>query len=62
MLRVEAEGRLTERNFTDSIRFALGAAFGPERHVAVGGVFLMHRGKANLHVMVRPSSLGSSIG
>ncbi|KAF7552988.1 hypothetical protein G7Z17_g3954 [Cylindrodendrum hubeiense] len=50
LLHVTTRGRIGSTNFTDSIRAAVGAAFG-DRLISLGGVFVVHKGKTKLHVM-----------
>lgn len=49
-LHVKAKGRIGTKNFTDSIRNAIQAVHG-EKLISIGGVFVVHAGKAKLHVM-----------
>ncbi len=49
-LHVKASSRTGNLNFTDSIQKALKDAYG-DRLISLGGVFVIKRGKANLHVM-----------
>jgi hypothetical protein len=50
VLKIEAKVRTGKLNFTEAIRKALKAEFG-ERIISMGGVFVIKKGKANLHVM-----------
>jgi len=50
VLKITAKIRTGADNFTASIQRALKDKFG-ERIISVGGVFLIKKGKANLHVM-----------
>lgn len=50
VLKVEAKIRTGKPNFTETIQDALNAKFG-ERVISMGGVFVIKKGKANLHVM-----------
>lgn len=50
VLKITAQGRTGSLNFTGTIQEALKAHFG-ERTVSLGGVFLIRKGKAKLHVM-----------
>ncbi|KAG0647978.1 Ester hydrolase [Hyphodiscus hymeniophilus] len=50
VLKIEAKIRTGRPNFTDTIQSALKAKFG-ERLISMGGVFVIKKGKANLHVM-----------
>lgn len=50
VLKITASSRTGTLNFTDAIRKALKDAYG-ERTISLGGVFLISRGRANLHVM-----------
>jgi hypothetical protein len=47
---VKATGRTSEKTFVNAIRTALAAKYG-EEPVGVGGVFIIGKGKAKLHVM-----------
>lgn len=52
VLKVTARGRKGgEKSFTECIRRALGAHYGRERMVSLGGVFVVKSGKTNYHVM-----------
>ena len=50
VLKIEAKIRTGKSNFTEAIQDALRANFG-ERLISIGGVFVIKKGKANLHVM-----------
>ncbi len=50
VLKIVATTRIGKENFTGAIQEILKAEYG-ERAVSLGGVFLIRRGKANLHVM-----------
>jgi len=50
VLRITAKSRIGKDNFTATIQKALKGRFG-ERVVSMGGVFVIKKGKANLHVM-----------
>ncbi|KAL3442304.1 hypothetical protein BJX65DRAFT_312995 [Aspergillus insuetus] len=50
ILHIVAKGRLGQLNFPESIQSVLRAHYG-NRPVSLGGVFLIRRGKAKLHVM-----------
>ncbi|XP_056010765.1 ester hydrolase C11orf54 homolog isoform X2 [Ostrea edulis] len=50
VLEVKAKKRVGEENFMSSLRKTLKAHYG-ENPVALGGVFLVEKGKANLHIM-----------
>jgi Domain of Unknown Function (DUF1907) len=50
VLKIVAKTRTGKMNFTETIQAALRAKYG-ERTVSVGGVFVIRKGKANLHVM-----------
>jgi hypothetical protein len=50
VLRIEAKIRTGKENFTETLQNALKAKFG-ERLISMGGVFVIKKGKANLHVM-----------
>ncbi|KAJ9613904.1 hypothetical protein H2200_002040 [Cladophialophora chaetospira] len=49
-LHVTAKSRTGHLNFTETIQEALKASFG-DKLVSIGGVFLIKKGTANLHVM-----------
>lgn len=51
VLEVKASCRTGEENLMSCLRKALQARYG-EKPVALGGVFLVEKGKANLHIMV----------
>ena len=51
VLEVRAEIRTGNENFVSCMRKTLQKKYG-ERPVALGGVFLIEKGKAKLHVMV----------
>lgn len=51
VLEVKASCRTGEENLMSCLRKALQAKYG-EKPVALGGVFLVEKGKANLHIMV----------
>jgi hypothetical protein len=50
VLKIIARTRTGDKNFTDTIRDALKDVYG-ERLVSMGGVFVIRKGKAKLHVM-----------
>ena len=50
VLHVTASSRTSTLNFTEAIRKALQDAYGT-RTISLGGVFVISKGKANLHVM-----------
>jgi len=50
VIRVSVKGRITSDNFVTSMRKGLQAKFG-DQQVSLGGVFLIKKGKAKLHVM-----------
>ncbi|KAI3390633.1 hypothetical protein diail_9012 [Diaporthe ilicicola] len=49
-LYIKARGRVGSDGFTQSIQRAIKAAYG-NKLISVGGVFVMHHGRAKLHVM-----------
>ena len=51
VLKVMASSRNGPKNFTDCIREAMADSLGQDRTVSLGGVFLIRKGKANIHVM-----------
>ncbi|TEA22285.1 Ester hydrolase C11orf54-like protein [Colletotrichum sidae] len=52
VIKITASGRKgDEQSFTECIRMALRAAYGNERQVSLGGVFLVKSGRAVYHVM-----------
>ncbi|KAL4961122.1 PTD012 family protein [Aspergillus stella-maris] len=51
VLKVTARSRTGPLNFTNSIRAGLLEAYGEEKPLSMGGVFLLKRGKAKFHVM-----------
>ena len=51
VLKITASSRKGRKNFTDCIREAMEDSLGQDQTVSLGGVFLIKRGKANLHVM-----------
>ncbi|KAJ4252853.1 hypothetical protein NW762_010759 [Fusarium torreyae] len=52
VIKVTAQGRKGDvGSFTDFTRFALREAFGENRQVSLGGVFILKKGKARYHVM-----------
>ncbi|KAM5344073.1 hypothetical protein ACJ41O_012610 [Fusarium nematophilum] len=52
VVKVTAQGRKGDvASFTDFMRHALREAYGEDRQVCLGGVFIMKRGKARYHVM-----------
>ncbi|WQF78096.1 hypothetical protein CDEST_03110 [Colletotrichum destructivum] len=52
VLRIAARGRKgPEKSFTECIRQGLRAAYGDERTVSLGGVFVVRAGRATYHVM-----------
>ena len=52
VLKVCAGKRTGEKTFITSMRLALAGRYG-DKAVGVGGVFLLEKGKAKIHVMVR---------
>ena len=50
VIKIEAKVRTGKLNFTETIQKALRAKFG-NRTISIGGVFVIKKGKANLHVM-----------
>ncbi len=50
VLKVVAKTRTGKLNFTEAIQTALKEKYG-KRTISIGGVFLIRKGKANLHVM-----------
>jgi len=50
VLKITATGRTSEKTFVNAIRTALSAKYGTQP-VALGGVFIIGKGKAKLHVM-----------
>jgi len=50
VLKIMVKVRTGKLNFTETIQKALKAEYG-ERAISIGGVFVIRRGKANLHVM-----------
>jgi Domain of Unknown Function (DUF1907) len=50
VLKIVASTRTGKLNFTDAIRAAVKTHYG-SRIVSIGGVFLIKKGKANIHVM-----------
>jgi hypothetical protein len=50
VLKIVAKTRTGHMNFTETIQKALKAEYG-ERTISMGGVFVIRKGKANLHVM-----------
>lgn len=51
VLKISLKGRTGKENLTTSIRNVLLKAFGPDKPVGLGGVFLIKKGKVKLHVM-----------
>lgn len=51
VLKVTAQGRVGEHNFTNCIRLGIRDAYGDSNPVSLGGVFLLKSGKAKFHVM-----------
>lgn len=52
VVRVTARGRHgSAGSFTEFLRTALRDAYGPDRQVSMGGVFLLKSGRAHFHVM-----------
>ncbi|KAL4789141.1 hypothetical protein BDV19DRAFT_374590 [Aspergillus venezuelensis] len=51
VLKVTARSRTGPLNFTNAIRLGLLEAYGEEKPISMGGVFLLKKGKANFHVM-----------
>ncbi|XP_065833200.1 ester hydrolase C11orf54-like [Oscarella lobularis] len=51
VLKVEASNRTGDQNFVTCMRLALAEHYGPTKPVALGGAFLIDKGKAKLHVM-----------
>jgi hypothetical protein len=51
VIEVNASQRSGEENFMSCIRKVLQSHYGT-KPVALGGVFLVEKGKANLHIMV----------
>ncbi|KAJ5328421.1 hypothetical protein N7452_008811 [Penicillium brevicompactum] len=51
VLKINAKARMGEKNFTDAIRYGLREAYGDDRPVSLGGVFLLKSGKAKFHIM-----------
>jgi Domain of Unknown Function (DUF1907) len=49
-LHIKASARKGKLNFTETIQQSLKAAYG-DRLISIGGVFVIRRGKSNLHVM-----------
>ena len=49
-LHIKASSRTGKMNFTETIQKALQDAYG-DRLISIGGVFVIKRGKSNLHVM-----------
>jgi len=50
VLKVTATGRIGEKTFVNAIRTALAKHYG-EKPIAIGGVFIIGKGNAKLHVM-----------
>ncbi|KIW17230.1 hypothetical protein PV08_04421 [Exophiala spinifera] len=50
-LHVKARSRTGPLNLTQAIQQGLKSAFGDDRLISLGGVFLIRKGKARLHVM-----------
>ncbi|KAK1996228.1 DUF1907-domain-containing protein [Colletotrichum falcatum] len=52
VLKITAKGRRgAEKSFTECIRKGLRAAYGSDRTVSLGGVFVVRAGKATYHIM-----------
>lgn len=51
VLKVTASSRTAGVSFTEAIRRALRDAYGSSRPISLGGVFVMKRGRARIHVM-----------
>jgi len=51
VLKVSASGRAGDLNFITAIRKVMHAHYGEDKPVALGGVFIMDKGQAKLHVM-----------
>jgi hypothetical protein len=52
VLKITArERRGEQKSFTECVRHALRAAYGEERQISIGGVFVIKKGKAVYHVM-----------
>lgn len=51
VLRIEAKKRICKENFTESIRAVLLAKYGQDKPISMGGVFLINKGSAKLHIM-----------
>eukprot|EP00037_Helgoeca_nana_P019285 m.187699 g.187699 ORF g.187699 m.187699 type:complete len:317 (-) comp24800_c0_seq1:208-1158(-) len=51
VLKVSAQGRAGDTNFVTAIRKVILATYGEDKPIALGGVFIMDKGQAKLHVM-----------
>lgn len=51
VIKVVASGRTSERTYVNAMRMALAQHYGKEKTVALGGVFVIEKGHAKLHVM-----------
>ncbi len=56
VLEIKAKCRIGEDDFVHCLRKAVGARYG-EVAVAMGGVFLLKKGKAKFHIMVSAGSV-----
>ena len=52
MLEVKASKRKGDENFVTCMRKTLEAKYG-DKPVGLGGTFVMEKGKAKIHIMVR---------
>ena len=55
MVKVQAKQRKGEENFVSCMRHALDNHYGTFKTVGMGGVFVIERGQAKVHIMVRIS-------
>lgn len=51
VLKILAKRRISNENYTESIRAVLLAKYGQEKPISMGGVFLIKKGTAYLHIM-----------
>lgn len=51
VLKIHVKKRLGTDNFTSAIRAVLLTKYGQEKPISLGGVFLINKGRAKLHIM-----------
>lgn len=52
VLKVSASKRTGDKNFITCMRHTLANFYGEDKPVGLGGVFVIQKGKAKIHIMV----------